>query len=250
MNETNLKEFLEENKKVITTKNMKKILKNVYKRTENIDPNIVYDFLGDILVEKPELLEDKNFSKTLKAYNDFSKNFPSQYNLEKEKYLIENYCLFENENILKYFLGSIGYKRVLFKDRVFITNYRIIIFSEIQKPSGGTMFMPWAGLIFNMVNAIENKIKKALHSSALKSAGKLQSINKPLFGYQFPIIQITDIRLPLWKAKKFEGKINHMQVDSKIETDSFELRIFANMPMPEEQELYKELEGIFRSFMQ
>jgi len=246
MNEQELQLFLEKNKKLIYSGNAKTVFRKVYNKTKEIDWKILYDFLGEVLIEKPALQEGKKHFKFLKGYNTFmapikigqiiDHRIPPRQLLKMEKYFLEKYCIFEGEEILCSFLGTVLYKSVPFLDRIFITNYRIIVLSHVFKPSSG-VFIPWAGLIFNMFIAIENRMIKAKKASIIKSVEGF--MDKPFFGYQFPIYQLTSITLPVSKKglsgkvsstnfPKEKDKVNSVKFTASTETDSFDLSIFIN----------------------
>lgn len=229
MNQQDLKSFLEKNKKLIHSHNVKTILKKVYGKIKDSNLMILYDFLGEILIENPALQEGKNHSRFLKGYSDFidKSKIPYEHVLKMEKYFIEKYCLLENEEILCSFLGGIRLKKTIFLNRVFITNSRIIVLAFIQK-SGGGVYMPWAGFVFNMITAVESQIRKKLKSSIAKSIEGSVSVpvDKPYFGFQFPISHPTAITLPTCQKGKLKGRIKYVKFTSVTETGSFDLEIF------------------------
>ena len=71
MSQQELKLFLEEKLKSIRSRNVKIILKKVYGEIRSLDLKILFDFLGEVLLEKPDLQEGKNHSKFLKGYDEF-----------------------------------------------------------------------------------------------------------------------------------------------------------------------------------
>lgn len=251
MNEQELEIFLEENKKLISAGNAKKILRKVYEKTDETDPKIVYDFLGQILIEKPVLQERKNLSKFLRGYDDFiqvKKDFgetPKQL-LELEKYFLEKYCIFEGEMILCYFSGIVHIK-TMFSSRVFITNYRIIVLSHVFKTS--TTYMPWAGIVFNVLNLITDKAIHAKSNSIIKSAE--QSSAKPFLGYQFPILNPTTIILSKKKKGKNKEKARAVKFTSTFQTKSLDIKITVNKKVHGDSEniLYK-VEKILQSLQE
>jgi len=232
MSGQDLESFLEKNKNVITSNNAKAIFRRIHISTKNIDWRILYDFLGKVLIEKPDLQKGKRYTKFLKGYNAFMSNRygqliePPREVLEREKYFLEKYCIFESEEILCSFLGNVEFRKVFFSSRVFITNYRIIVLSHAYKPSSGVPFIPFAGLIFNMVFIIEDSIRKAMKTSVLKSVET--PMDKPFFGYQFPISHPTAITLSEVKKGKNKGKAKSVKFTSKTETDLFDFSIYVN----------------------
>jgi len=187
---------------------------------------ILYDFLGEVLLEKPVLQEGKKHSKFLRGYHDFiiktvTPVIPMSQILEWEKYFLEKYCILENEEILISFLGFVRFKKYHFDSRIFITNIRMIVLANSYKPGGGSLYMPWAGLIFNMFMAVESRIRKMVKSSLTKSLDGSVSADKVIFGYQFPLSNPTAITLSSYRR----GKFQEVNFTSNTETESYKLAI-------------------------
>ena len=258
MNEQELQSFLEENKKLIYSGNVKTILKKVFERTKEIDPKILYDFIGEVLIEKPKLQEGKKQYKFLKGYKDFMSSItmttrkivyriPPRQLLKLEKYFLEKYCLFDDEEILCSFYGMV-IRSINFFDRVFITNYRIIII-EVYRPkeSGAIPFMPWAGLTFNIVRSITNRMLNPKKTSITESA---EPIDKVIFGVNFPIFNPTAITIPImkkgvkflaivlrqflpyWRKGMDEEIVYSVKFTSQTQPDPFDLSIYVNHKKP------------------
>lgn len=251
MNDQELKSFLEENKKLIYSGNAKTILKNVHKEAKEIDLKILYDFLGEILIEKPVLQERKKQSKFLKGYNDFisKSQIPPLQVLKMERYFLEKYCILESEEILCSFLGNVNYKKIYFDNRVFITNFRIIVLSNLFKPGEGATFFPGL-LILNIINVVEARVVKALRSSMVKSVEGSVTIEKPFFGYQLPISQLTAITLPKWKRGKYKGSPKSVNFTSETETDSFDLTISVNERLNDEENILRTIAEILQNLQE
>ena len=111
-----------------------KIFLDVYAKAIKFDIKIFYDFLGEILLEKPALLEGRK----LKEYLRFVKKvkIPRNRLLELETYLIEKYCIYDNEEVLLSFHGSIRHRKCIFSGRVFVTNYRIFVIGKTTEKGG------------------------------------------------------------------------------------------------------------------
>jgi hypothetical protein len=247
MNEQDLKYFLEMNKKRITTSNANVILKRVYTRTKEIDPKILFDFMGQVLIEKPKLQEGKKRVKFITAYNKSVavRMLPREL-LKMEKYFLKNYCLFDGEKLLYSFYGLVQYnqRRIYFHDRVFITNYRIII-SDVIKPKGGLSFIPFAGISANILGAITNR---ALVAGTKYKENPSEPINagRAAFGFEFPILDPTQIALswmtkktkmglynldqylPYWKKKMDEEKAHSVRFITQTQSGPCTLAIYIN----------------------
>jgi hypothetical protein len=135
-NKTEREELFRKNKELITSKNVKKIFKEVFGKTEQFDLKIFYDFLGELLLKKT-----LSSWKFLKNYLKFVKKvkIPLDRLLELEGYLIEKYCIFKNEEILRSFHGNVKHHKVVFTGRVFLTNYRIIVIGRAEESFGSAI---------------------------------------------------------------------------------------------------------------
>ena len=131
-------EFIRKNKELINSKKTTKIFQEVYNKAEQQDLKIFYDFLGELLLENPDLLD----GKILRQYLMFVKKvrIPPQQLIELETYFLKKYSLFNGEELLIAFNGELIYKRYsrLYKysGRTFITNFRVIVIGkgvEIEK---------------------------------------------------------------------------------------------------------------------
>ena len=130
MNNQELEPFLEKNKVKLTAGNASTILRKVYEKVKGIDPKLFFDFLGQVLIEKPKLHEGTNRVHFFGKYNRFIVRMILPNDLyELERYFVEKYCLIEGEKLLSFFYGLVEYeqKQDYFHDRVFISNYRIFI---------------------------------------------------------------------------------------------------------------------------
>lgn len=233
MYQQNLDSFLEKCKRLISSNNAGSIFKKISYRLTISDMKIFYDFLGEVLLEKPVLQKGKKQAKLLKGYDEFiyetfliTGKISIVEIFKLEKYFVEKYCILENEEISISFFGTIKFKKTYFQSRIFITNFRIIVLSSSYKPSGGSVFIPWAGLIFNMFMAVEAGIRKTIESSITKSLNGSVSTNKVIFGFQFPISHLTSIVWSTWgKKKKKEKGRKSIKFTSTIETKSDDLEI-------------------------
>lgn len=225
--------FLNTNKKRISSQNAKTIFRNVIDRTEQLDRKIFYDFLGEVLMEKPNLLKGKHYLKLLKSYDsaigylvekiDAQQLTPFD-GIEMERYFLEKYCLFESEEILLSFSGTLTHDKYMI-GRVFITNYRIIVFGSMPLEGKSTV-MPWAGIIVHIGAAIGKQISKDILSSTLrKTVDTSESKDKVYFGFQYPISHPTAITLKKRKRGKFKGSLLSVKFNSKTKTRSFNLKI-------------------------
>lgn len=179
--------FFERNKEKITVGNATSIFMKVYEKVIGDDPKLFFDFLGRILLEKPELYKGKRRIDFFRKYNRFivRKLLPNDL-YEMERYFVEKYCLFEGEKLLSFFYGLVEYGKKVnyFRDRIFISNYRIFISDLIQQ---------------------YNTFYPIIHS-ILVAQQKLLSIptkeRKAPFGYDFPLKDLSEITLNTMAERK------------------------------------------------
>jgi len=253
MNEQELELILKNSKELITVGNARQIFHNIAEVVYEIDDDgkIFYDFLGEVLLAKPHFLEGKNYTQLIKSYNaNFKKIDPSDP-IKLEQYFLEKYCILDEEEILFSFYGAINYinykkgKGILFLDRVFITNIRIIVFLTTF---GDMLIHPGTpfgfGKIAHLAAALDRKIRKKIKSnreakrdiSFLKVTA--ESEKKLSFGYQFPISNPTAITLEKWKKGKNKGTLRRVTFNSKTETQSYDLGVVVS------KERYENWEGM------
>lgn len=222
MNDQEINSLLERNKKNFSVNKAKSIFREIYSATKDIDMRIMYDFLGEILLERPEFLKPKKIGRLLEEYNKFTDKtrIPVKKHIQTEQYFLEKYILLEEEKILLPFWGIVSYKSIHHSTRVFITTYRIIILSGALKTSGIYVpALPFLNFSINLAAFVTRAIKRQLTKAELE---------KPLFGYQFPIFQLTDVNLQLSKKKKHKGQPIAVEITSISGKKSFELKISVN----------------------
>ncbi len=121
-------ELFRKNIELINSKNVKKIFQAVYTRVQEYDTKIFYDFLGELLLEKPELLDGKKIHKYLAFVKKV--RIPRKRQIELETYFFKKYSLFDGEKLLISFDGALRYKKYRYLGRIFITNHRIIVMGK------------------------------------------------------------------------------------------------------------------------
>lgn len=170
------------------------------------------------------------------------------------KSYLEKYCIFDEEEILCSFFGGVEYKSkrkkpIVFLNRVFITNYRIIISDVFRSSSsGGSVFIPWAGLTFNIINKMVNSmIDHAMDpkNRYVPKSAESKDMEKVILGYQFPIFNPTAITMPImkkgvrwnsyvpgllphWKQGMDEEIVYSVKFTSQVQPDPLDLSIYIN----------------------
>ncbi len=246
----NEEEFLNQNKEKITSGNAKKVFSKVLKKAIEVDNlQVFYDFLGEILLAKPSLLEGNNYLKILKSYDDLifktlTLKMKSNSKIELEKYFLEKYCIMESEEILLYFFGVVKYKGKMYNTRVFITNYRIIVLSSDNTVKSG--FIAGAGLLFNLSTIIENKIVEIMRKNLAREMQDRLEIKPTLFfGYNFPLINPSAIQLKKYEKGKYKGKLESLTFTSSIEDQLYNYEIICT-----NEELYPKLISILENLQE
>jgi hypothetical protein len=165
-----------------------KIIKEVYNKVLPFNITIFYNFFGNILKNYPDLFT----SKFLRDYISYTSRLLLDKDLLKmEKYIINNYCAFDNEHILTYFNGDVIFKSVKIKGRIYLTDYRVIIIGTIyNKDESEDLWLWGVGLVLldEIIDGISLvKIRKSLeHMNFSKII--------PIFGYNFPIWETNNCR--------------------------------------------------------
>lgn len=171
-------EFFRKNRELINSKNIKKVFQKVYAKAVQFDQKIFYDFLGEVLIEKPGLLDRKKLYK----YLTFVKKakIPVVRLIELESYLIEKYSLFDGEELLFSFNGDLRYRRYRYKGRLFITNYRIIVLGKVEEMGHALELLVGSFNSKMLPTDYEEKILK-------RRLPTEDSEEKAFIGWQFPI---------------------------------------------------------------
>ena len=187
---------------------MKK-LKIVYNKVNVFDLEIFYKFFGDILQENPVLFK----FKFLKFYNlGINKFLTAQQCAKLEKFILENYCLYENEQIMIYFIGIFSYKSRQIKGRIYVTNFRIVVLGTIlveEESEDLWLFAPFWAITSELVEKISYGVQKR----SIENIS--QSKELPKFGLEFPIWNPNNI----WSTNRsigFTSNIAHQSKKRKI----------------------------------
>lgn len=254
MNDQELEEFLENCKQIINIENISKIFQKIVELVIEIDDDgkMFYDFLGEVLLTKPHFLETKNYTKLIQNYNVIYNIIDPAGPIELEKYFLEKYCILDEEKIIFYFYGGVNHinyrkgKGLLFLDRVFITNLRIIIFLATFGDKGlGGPIIPniYTSKQLWIASMIERQIRKKLKKErdfkrdvAFSKVSTLEYEKKLSFGYQFPISNPTAITLDNWTKGKYKGTLRRVSFNSTIDDQSYDLGIVVDKKKHEKWE--------------
>jgi len=158
-----------------------KILKTVYNKVNPKDLEVFYKFFGDILLKNPDLFNIK-FSK---SYNSgIAKFLTPDQSAKMEKFILENYCLYQNERIITYFKGIFIFRSRQIKGRIYVSNFRVIVLGTIlveEESDSMWLFAPFWALTFELIEKIDSRIQKR----AIDNINQSKSL--PRFGFEFPI---------------------------------------------------------------
>ncbi len=171
-------------------------LEDVFLKNANFKYKIYYDFLSKMLKENPFLLDwERDFYNVIFFLNNYNKfaikiASPPFYLLQIEEYFVEKYCLLETERILISFIGVVRCDEVYFRNRVIITNYRIIILGNFSPHRDGSRILSCA----SDVKRLRKPSKDFLQPFFLNSKLKDNALNNVLqFGFHLPILYPKEI---------------------------------------------------------
>ena len=182
-----------------------KILKTVYNKVNAMNIEFFYKFFGDLLHKNPDLF-NLNF---LKFYNSSVATFLTTHQCAKlEKFILDNYCLYENEQIITYFIGIFSFKSRQIKGRIYVSNFRIIVLGTIlveDESESLWLFAPFWALTFELIEKINYGVQK-------RNIDNFRSSNElPRFGLEFPIWNPKSI----WSSGRSIGFTSIITKDSR-----------------------------------
>lgn len=209
---------------------------NLIREVLRINPNFFLKWLYDDLMKKigkvygiekrkdvEKFILEKQFITYLfrinplyfrkNIHDDLTQKMEKFYGIEKsreiEKEIIQENCLYDGEQILYDFEGSIAQfmKKQLVRilGSIFVTNFRIIAAGKLQ----------YADL--NPGGKRKSKAKKAIINTAAHR-------EFPFYGYIFPIKSIYNLKKMIYSANgsiKYKGKLNEQVYDIGISSRSF-----------------------------
>ena len=206
--------------------NVMKILRDVHNEVKLDESTLFYKFLGEFLWKFPKLFEKKKFMNEYMAEIDYIVNKKQGFQLEV--YVINNYCTYENEEVLSSFYGKIDSHNMEYEGRIHITNFRIFLFGK-KDDTNKPIFLPFGGLIVGIVR----DAMRAEGKRMMSKYGRGEDI--PGFGYQFPLINVNKI---------YEGDKN-FKVWCYVGSNTFKMKISPKQLKGEnEKELSERIEYI------
>lgn len=216
-----------------------KILKEVFNEVKIDNSTLFYKFFGEFLWKFPQLFEKKKFVN--EYMQELRYVFSEKQGFQMETYVINNYCTYQDEEVLRSFYGKIYSHKMIYEGRIHITNYRIFLFgSKEEVAQGGPSFFRVTGIFTAIISFTEASIRTAIRSS-IKKQGK-QMMSKygnseeiPSFGYQFPIVNIV----------KKEVNKGFLAIRCNIGGNSFEMNLIPTQLKDEsENELSERIKHI------
>jgi len=194
---------LKKKKLMKTYDTIMELLKDIHGKV--YDRTIFYDFLGNLLTRNLEFF-DARFSY---AYNSKVAGWESQ-KLEMESYILEKYCFFEGEFFISKFYGTIlDGKLGELKGRLYVTNYRIIGHGAwyIYHTSMDFVAHTYARKEPPNFAKFSYSSSKPIFEDIQKFSGKdVKYKALPIFGYQYPILNVSQTHL---KKKFLKFKSDH-----------------------------------------
>lgn len=185
-----------------------KLLREVHNEVKIDDSTMYYKFFGEFLLEYPNLFEKKKFINEYMSEIDYIVSPKQGFNMET--YVINNYCTYENEEIITSFYGKIKSHSMIYKGRIHITNFRIFTFGRKEEDNRKFIPIPFAGIVQDIV-------RMSVKSDGKMIMGKYGRAGKmPGFGYQLPLINII----------KKEVEDEFLDVQCKITGTKFKMKIY------------------------
>ena len=199
-NELDVESIREKLSYLMQVQNMRQIIKIIEDIiVQKIIPlEVIYDLIGELLVENSEYFMQKAYPKLYKKLSYLSSSIDLS---ELEKFILEKYSFFSGESLLTSFNGKVIQKDTQVNGRVYLTNYRIIAQGKFGPTPGSTFAAIGAGsstggqtssnvaFTMGLNDYIQKRVQKQLQNYMDQKA--LQ--NNPCFGYQYPIIDTYNI---------------------------------------------------------
>jgi hypothetical protein len=158
-----------------------KILKVILK-SDKFPVDYIYSLIGDLMMEEPEIFIKDFYSKIINI-------LPKFVNMEElDEYILKKYCFLDDEEILLKFKGKTASDDTIIKGRFYLTNHRL--FGSGKRKSSGVFI--YSSLILSVGLSIASAIssyKRRLSGSIGKDIPNLG-----LWGYQFPINEVTSLK--------------------------------------------------------
>lgn len=204
-----------------------KVLQEVYNEVKLSDNTLYYKFLGEFLWKFPQLFEKKKFVNEYMTNISFL--FSDKQGFEMETYVINNYCTYENEEVVTSFFGKIKSHNMVYKGRIHTTNFRIFAFGRKEEDTRKFIPLPFAGLVQDVVR-MSVKADGKMIMGKYGRAGEM-----PGFGYQLPLINIV----------KKEVEDEYLDIQCKIGYTKFKMKIYPKQLKNEnEHELTKRIKHL------
>jgi hypothetical protein len=176
---------------------VKKTLKEAFKLFVPMEKIAVYDMIGQLALNNPDLLKE--------CFNDLqrpiNKNFFIHEMFEMDRYILEKYCLYPGEFIVDQGWGTLNQKKTYTTGRMYITQFRVIVCGvevEMQSSGRGLLGIVVAGVINAINKSIITTIKQQLRQ---QFSGGVRGD----YGNYIPIYGAYDIKT---KEKSIKWKVN------------------------------------------
>lgn len=233
----NLKRLLE----IKDEKEIAKLIRDLFKKSSSNKDYLteMYDLIGEMMIK------DKKFFKD-RLYRRLNKKSSSYFRTEMEKYILKKYSFYEGEKIILSTNGDLSLGSHWIHGNLYVTNQRMIMCGTLKKQGGdvdgsGTegdiiIVIIWIFAIFYFAARWAlTPWKKILRTQINQK--------KPCFGYEFPFVEVQDIKLKKSKIKfklkyeyNYKGKVKTKIIKLKFSPS----RLFTERFKMEPKEIYRE----------
>ncbi|MFX0134604.1 MAG: BRCT domain-containing protein [Candidatus Hodarchaeota archaeon] len=218
----NIKEALEMKKP--SAKLILSYLDNFKEEYQHLSDSDFFDIIGETFKLNPEF-----FMKSLytKIWDKMGKLYGDEGRRMMERYIIEKFCLYSEEQILYECDGSVEqilskqYKISVQSGSIFVTNMRIIAQGKFRKATltSGMGVLSLLAPLEAFLDAITEPSKTKGIKQGLIDSSLQQEL--PCYGYMFPIKNIFDLRKET--KKTFTYKIIHTILTKEYDPKALEV---------------------------
>ncbi len=189
--------LMSESKKRSILKTLEELFNTALNSNYNISLNQVYNIVAGVFNTAPEYF----MRKIYKSFNKLITNLLSDEKiLELEKYVLKLISLLPDEEFISIFPGKLIQNDSQVKGRIYLTNYRVLALGKwgatalsmfgaaaigSSTGSGGSNVAVFMGINAYIQEHLQANLQKVMRNDV--------SLDKPCFGYQYPILKVFKI---------------------------------------------------------
>ncbi|MFW9930421.1 MAG: hypothetical protein ACFFD1_13585 [Candidatus Thorarchaeota archaeon] len=160
------------------------------------------DVLGELTSRDSEYFMEKIYPYKTISYKDLRSGSVPLYQflsntfqglIDMEKYILNNYCFLEGEEIISIINGVLADKKTVTLGRIYLTNYRIIVSGKqtVRSAQSGMR----QGIVETLIRSGVTRHRKAVRKAITQAFRKdLKEWNIGEWGYYFPIYKARNIK--------------------------------------------------------